>query len=128
MVPATTGSGDAEIENSRSAPLFARVVVVALLLPGVGSVVADEVVAVAVRVELLTTVRSTLATTVKVAVPPEASDALVKLTVPVPPTGGVVANHAPGAAAETKVVLAGSGRVTVGDTAVLGPLLVSTIM
>ena len=69
-VPAMTGSGLSVRAIWRSAPLLARVVVLALLLPGVGSVALELAVAVPVSVESLTTVRSSFTTTVKLAFPP----------------------------------------------------------
>src|SRR6478736_4820086 len=119
-----TGPGEAASVMVRSAPLFAVVVAVALLLAGFGSVVDEDAVATAVRVESLTTSRSTLATTVKVAVPPTASDTSLKVTVSMPPAVDVTEVQAPVALAETNVVSAGNGKLTDGATEELGPWFV----
>src|SRR5215475_10901270 len=107
---------------------FTRLVVVPLLLPGTGSVVALAAVAVFVMVvppgvELLI-----LTTSVKATIAEFATLVFVKTTVPVPPTGGEVVVHPAGAVAETKVVLAGVGSATVTLLASLGPLFLRLIV
>src|SRR5262249_57242008 len=92
---------------------FTRLVVVPLLLPGTGSVVALAVVAVLVMVvppgvELLI-----LTTSVKATIAEFGTLEFVKTTLPVPPTGGEVVVHPAGAVAEPKVVLARAASVTV---------------
>ena len=82
----------------------------------------------AVIVELFTTLRSTLATTVKVALAAEASVAVLKVTVPLAPTVGVLGVQPAVAVVETKVVEAGSGNVITGSADALGPLLVTPMV
>src|SRR5258708_4235858 len=48
--------------------------------------------------------------------------AILQLTVPLAPTAGVVHDQPPGEASETKVVLGGSGSVTVARSRVTAPL------
>ncbi len=67
----------------------------------------------------------TCTTNVKVGDAAAAKLALVLVTVPVPPTGGVVDVHPAGAVNETKVVLAGTVSVTATFCASLGPPLVN---
>jgi hypothetical protein len=54
-----------------------------------------------------------------------ASDAAVQLTVPFPPTGGVVQLQPAGALADTKPTVDGTGIDSEGLDAALGPLFVS---
>ena len=56
---------------------------------------------------------------------PDASEAMVQLKLPVPPTTGLEQVHPPGAAKDTKVVLAGVAPVKDTLLAEAGPLLVS---
>src|SRR5258708_39431876 len=65
----------------------------------------------------------TWTTMVKVAVAPEASVGLMKVIVPVPPTGGVVVVQPPGAVAETKVGWAGPCPARLRLWRLLGRLL-----
>jgi hypothetical protein len=106
------------------------VVAIALLLPGVGSVVVLAAVAVLVIVAPVATPLSTLTTTWKVAVSPLATEAFEKMTLPVRPTAGIEETDQPGlpVIAETKVVLVGVGSVTVTVLAPLGPLLMKLIV
>lgn len=104
----------------RSVP-FAVVVAVALLFAGFGSVVLDDTVAVFVSV---VPAALGLAFTMIVNVPVSPLDAVVfvKVTVPVPPTAGVMIVHPTGAFADTNVVPAGSGSVSETFRASLPPL------
>src|SRR3954471_22069535 len=102
------------------------VVVDALLLPGVGSVVADAAVAVAEMTPVAAALVWT--TTVKVAEPPAANVARENVTVPVPPTAGVEALQPAGVTTETNVVLAGVAIETVAVWASLGPAFVAPIV
>src|SRR5262245_16092341 len=107
MLPATAGSGLPVLVTARSARVTTPVGTVAWLLSGLGSVVVLPAVAVLLMVEPACAPALTMTTSRKVALAPAGSVALVALTVPVPPTGGVVSvNAGPIAcAAATKVVL-----------------------
>ena len=100
------------------------VVAVALLLPGTGSVVAAETVAVLEIVEPSATEAETATVSVKTALP-RAMEGLEHETVPPAKTPGVVQLQ-PMAASETKVVPDGSVSVIVTPVAVLGPVLPTT--
>src|SRR4051812_12897329 len=117
--PAVTGSGASEIVAETSAIVATVVVVEAVLLPGVGSVVADAAVTLALIVPVAD--GSSFTTTVKAAEPPETKVAREKVTVPVPPTAGVEALHPAGVTTETNVVPAGVAIETVAVWASLGP-------
>lgn len=96
-------------------------------MPGVGSVVAELTVAVSLSTVAAGTADPTLTTNVKLALP-GARLAMVELTVPVPPTAGVVLDQPPGEVRETKVVPGGSASFSETDVAELGPLLVTVIV
>ena len=113
--------------TDRSAALLTVVVAVALLFPGVGSVVVELTVAVLVIVEPLGVAALTLTTSEKVAVAPAARVAMFAVIVPVPPTAGEVIEE-PGpevCITETKVVFAGVESVRETLCAGLGPLFVN---
>jgi len=129
LFPAKTfGVGDPKLVTLTSACPFTLVVAVALLLPGVGSVVVAPMVAVSVITVLPFAELLTLTTRVNGAVPALASDALVAVTVPVPPTAGVDGVQPAGALNETKVVLAGTASLSVTLAASLGPLFATLIV
>src|ERR1051325_2252299 len=112
--PTQDGSGAAAFVIARSACASTSVVVVLVLLPGVGSVVAVVAVTVFVRVVLFGVFRLTFTTMVKVAVSPAATVAFENVIVPVPPTAGAVVVHPfPPTDADTNVVFGGIGSVTV---------------
>jgi len=101
------------------------VVAVEVLFGGFASVVADVTLAVLVIVPLAAAL--TFTTNVNVAVAPDANVAMFAVTVPVPPTAGVVSvNAGPEVCIiETKVVFAGTASVSETACASLGPLFVS---
>src|SRR6187200_1638995 len=109
LPPATTVAAPAVFVTARSARSAVTVVVaVTLLLPGVGSAVADATVAVLVMTVPPAVAAPTFTTSVNEALAPLASEGLVEVTVPVPPTAGVVDVHPAGAVNETNVVPAGT--------------------
>src|SRR2546423_12788529 len=125
--PGWTGSGASDLVTERSAVVvvdaLTSVVAVALLFLGFFSQVSLEMVTV-----LLITVPSgvsalTLTTSVNVALAPAANVARVAVTVPVPPTGGVVRVNAGPLSwvKDTNVVFAGMTSVIVTLRASLGP-------
>src|SRR5262245_40466486 len=101
-VPAVAVAGPV-LTTATSAWVRTAVVAVALLLVGSGSVVVLLTSAVLLRVEPDARAGSTRTTRVKTAMP-TAKLGLVELTVPVPPTAGVVEDQPPGAVKDTKVV------------------------
>ena len=125
--PAFTGSGVSVFVIDRSADAATVVVEVALLLPGVASVVLDETVAVFESTVPLATPAPTLTTSVNAALP-TAIDAFVQLTVPPAPTTGVVQLQPPGDDSETNVVPAGNVSETDVLAALLGPAFVAVIV
>ena len=94
-----------------------------LLLADVGSLVVDETEDAAV-IDGTITVGATLTTTIMSAELPEARDDAVQLTLPVPPTAGVVQVQPAGAETEAKVVFGGVASRKAGAAAAPGPLLV----
>jgi hypothetical protein len=92
LVPAVTGSGESVLVSARSTDVFTVVVAVAVLLPGVGSVVV-----LAAVTELLIVPAAvfelTFTTIVKTAVSEFATGDLEKTTFPVPPTAGALVLH-----------------------------------
>lgn len=97
----------------------------ALLLPGAGSDAAEVTEAVFVIVPVA--VGFTLIVMVNAALAPDASDARLQLTVPVPPTTGVVQLNAGPLVciADTNVVPAGTGSLRDTVAAASGPLFVT---
>ena len=113
----------AVLTMTRSAVKTTFVFAVWLLLPGVGSVDAEETEAV-----LLTAAGAAGAFTVSVnTAGPSGIEPSVQVTVPVPFTGGVVQLQPPGELSETKVVPAGVASVSVALMAGFGPLFVTVI-
>ena len=98
---------------------------VALLLAKLGSVVVEVTVAVSLIAVPAAVPAVTFTTTVKLAVP-VAKLGSVQVMVPVPPTVGVVHDHAPGAVTDWKVVFGGVFSVRVAVAAALGPPFVMT--
>jgi len=90
---------------------------------GFGSGVLDEMVAVLKRKVSHVPPAPTVTVIMKFAVSPFAIVALVKVTVPLLPAGGVAGVHPDGAAAATKVMPSGNPSVTITLDAVRGPLL-----
>jgi hypothetical protein len=89
----------------------------------------DETVAVPESVEPEGVDESTFETMVNAACDEGFIDVISEqLTVPLVPTGGVEHDHPAGGATETKVVEAGSGRLTDAVIPVLGPLFVTVIV
>src|SRR5262245_45566946 len=121
--PATTLAGPVLV-TTRSTSVSTVVVVVAVLLPGVGSVAAEPAVAVLVIVEPSAALELRWTMIEKTADSPLAAVPFVKVIVPVPPTAGVVLVQPAGAAAETNVVPAGITSVIVTVWASLAPLFV----
>lgn len=111
-----------------SAPTATVVVTVVALLPLFASGFWELTLAV-----LLTTVPAavpglTLTTRVNAALAPLASDGLLAVTVPVPPTAGVAVVHPAGAVNETNVVFAGTVSFSVAVDAAEGPAFVTPIV
>src|SRR5437879_7823448 len=104
-------------------------VTLAELLPGLGSVVAEAAVAVFVIIVPLAVLASSLTTIRKDACSPLAAVASAKTTVPVPPGATASLRDQPaGKDADTKLVWAGSGSLTVTVWASLGPKLAKLTM
>lgn len=100
------------------------VLAVAELLPEFGSLDMPLTIAVSVIVEPGAAL--TLTTRVTTTEPPDASAPSEQLTVPVPPTGGVL--QLPGLVSDTKVVPAGTTSVKVTPASASGPLFETTIV
>src|SRR4030095_14042606 len=127
--PAFIGPGASLLVTLRSALVLTVVSAVALLLPGVGSVVVDAPVTVLEIIEALAALALTFTTSVQLAVSALARLGLVKVIVPVPPTGTESVRVQPaGVVTETNVVLAGSGSEILALRAEFGPLLVNPIV
>ena len=103
------------------------VVAVAELLSNIGSLVSDATVAVLLIVEPPAAAGSTRTTRVNVAVSPLATVELDAVTVPVPPTAGVVVRQPAGASNETKPTPGGNASFSVTVDASPGPLFPTTI-
>jgi len=112
---------------ARSVWAATLVVAVPVLLPGLGSGVVEPAVAEFVITVPFGTPGPTKTTSVNTLLP-GANEGLVQLTVPVPPTAGVVHVHPAGVASETNVVPAGRVSVRVAAAALLGPALVAVIV
>ena len=110
----------------RSADAWTVVVAVPPSLPGFGSEVAEEAVAVFESTVPLATVAPTLTVSVKTALPTPRLG-VEHDTVPPAPTAGMVQDHPTGDASDTKVVPTGSGSVSDTVAALLGPAL-ATVM
>src|SRR5438309_407498 len=90
LLPAVTGSTSSALVAERSAAVLTSVFSVSLLFPGQGSLVELATVTVFLIVVPLAVFAFTFTTSVNVAVLPEASVAVLQLTVPVPPTDGLL--------------------------------------
>src|SRR6186713_3307870 len=112
--PGSTGSGESLTPTLISAVgTFAVVLVLEVLLPGTGSPVVEARVAVSVITVPSGVAGSTVTTRVSVIGPANAfMSACVQLTVPVPPTAGVVQEKLAGAR-DLNVVFAGIALVRV---------------
>src|SRR5438093_1473851 len=118
LLPAAAVAGPLFV-TATSAEVLIVTVDVALLLPGFGSVIEDDAVAVFESVEPLVRFAPALNTSVNVAEAPEARVAMLQLT------AGVQLNNGPDVcASETNVVPAGSASLRVTLCASLGPLFV----
>src|SRR5437588_4524710 len=117
--PASTGLGlPVLLVMTRSACVPTVVMAELELLPGLGSAVAEAAVAVLVITVPFMVLASTLTTIRKDASSPLATVAFAKTMVPVPPTGVASVRDQPaGKDADTKVVWAGSGSLTVAGCA-----------
>jgi hypothetical protein len=119
LPPVVTGSGESESVSDRSACAVVAVVAAAELLEAFESADVPETDAVAA----IEPVAPGLAFTTNEKSCGELTARLgpVHVIVPVPPTSGVVHDQPPGALADTKVVCAGTGSVSVAPTASSGP-------
>src|SRR5215212_9243818 len=123
-----TGSGESDFAIDRSAVAGPTVVdAVPFSLPGAGSDVAEETVAVLVMTVEGTAAGLTFTTSVKTALP-IVNVAAVQVTVPPLPTAGVEQVHPAGEARETKDVPAGRVSTTCTDVALPGPAFVRVIV
>ena len=121
LAPAVTGSGASVKLIDTSAEAATVVVAVALLLAVFGSVVTEEVLAVAVNSVPAAVPEGTPTTMVTSRVAALAvAPVQVQLTVPLAPTAGLVQLPPAPGVAETKVVVAASGKEI--TTSVAGPL------
>ena len=98
---------------------------VALLFAGLGSVIEEEPISVSVMIVPVAVPAFTFVTRVNDPLEPAAKVAMLHVTVPVPPTAGVIQPHAPGLASDTNVVLVGIASVNLTVVAADGPLFVS---
>src|SRR5262245_32773970 len=130
LLPAVTGSGVSDLVTARSDPATTDVFSVSELFADVGSGVLLTTDAVLTMVVPLDAALLTLSTSVNVAEAPEASDAALAMTPPVPPTGGVVRVKAGPefCSMEMKVVPAGMTSDIVTSAAALGPALAIVIV
>ena len=127
FVPSVADAG-AILDTPTSAAVVTVVVAVAVLLAAFGSDVADVTAAEFVMVVLSATEASTCTTKLKDAEAPLANEPVVALTLPVPPTGGVVVAQPTGALSEKNVVLAGTASVSDTLAALPGPALAAVIV
>jgi hypothetical protein len=97
----------------------------AVLLLELGSLTDELTVAVSVITEPFAVPEFTFVTRDNVAAVLPAIFKSVQMTLPVPPTDGVVQLHPAGAAMETNVVFAGTASTIEALSAALGPLLVT---
>jgi hypothetical protein len=127
FVPAVTGSGVSTFVTCTSAEVFTVVVSVSLLFAPFGSVVADDAVAVFDSTVPFASVESALTVSVKTAlVTPRV--AIEQLTVPMPPTAGVVQDQPPGDDSETNLVPVGRVSASAAVVALLGPALFTVMV
>lgn len=104
------------------------VVLVALLLPGIGSAVAEPIDAVLEMIVPAAVAAWTATTREKLAFVAAGIEAVEHETVPLAPTAGVVHVQPAGDASETNVVFDGSGSVKATFAALFGPLLVTVML
>ena len=108
--------GDRLLLIAKSALLWTSVVAVAELLPGVGSAVVLDTLAVLVMVVPFAVPAFTFTTTVKTLEPLTASVGLVNVRVPVPPAGTASVRVQPdGVVVDTNVVFAGMASESDND-------------
>jgi len=127
LFPAVTGSGESTFVTLRSAAAATVVVAVPLSLPGFGSDVAEEIVAVFESTVTAATLGSIATVSVKTALPTPRL-AIEQETVPPAPTAGVVQDQPPGDDNDTKVVPAGNVSESETEVALLGPALFTVIV
>src|SRR5437773_5102788 len=121
--PAITGSGESVLVTDTSAKAVTTVVSVSELLAALVSVVLVLADAVLDRTVPSAAPGLTRTTSTNVGAAPAATLERVEVTVPLPPTGGVVETQPDGAVNETNVVLAGTASVSDTFCAGLGPAL-----
>jgi hypothetical protein len=128
LLPTATPFGEAELVTTKSAPPVVPTTVEAeaVLLLEFGSLTDELTVAVSVISVPFAVPEFTLVTSEKVAAVLPAIFKAVQITLPVPPTGGVVQLQPAGAATDTKVVFVGTPSTNVALSAALGPLFVTT--
>src|SRR5579872_2176301 len=127
-LPASTGFGDAELVTviCPCAVAPTNVVTIAVLFAEFGSITDELTLAVPVMIVPFATPVFTLTTIENVAELSPSISALVQTTLPPFPVSGVWQLQPEGAVNEEKVVLAGTGRISVALSAALGPLSVAT--
>jgi hypothetical protein len=113
---------------NEGAGLVTVVVAVAELFAVEDSVVEVETVAVLLMTVALGTAQLTFTTSVNTALAPAARLGLVAVTMPVPPTGGVITVQSAGAVNDTKVVLVGMVSESETLAAAAPPELVTVIV
>jgi hypothetical protein len=122
---AATGLGVPAFVTERSQATFTFVVTDVLLLLALGSDVVADTEDVAVIVPIATLDGTFNKTTISAVAPELRFDESVQVTVPVPPTAGVVQVHPTGAETDWNVVFAGVASVKLTPAAAAGPLLVT---
>src|SRR5215203_2734352 len=127
LTPPAVGSKASVLVTDRSADAPTVVVAVPLSLPGVGSAVAEETVAVLLSTEPAAVPGATATVRVNTALP-AGSEANEHDTVPPAPTAGVMHDQPPGDDSETNAVPAGSVSERLTVAALLGPALVTVIV
>ena len=123
MPPTAAGLGVPVLVTAKSQAAVSGVLITVLLLAELGSVLVDETEEVAV-IGVAKTVDAVFTTTMMFADALRARLGLVQVTLPVPPTAGVVQVQPAGAETEANVVLAGTGSRKLTPLAAPGPLLV----
>ena len=104
------------------------VLAVALLLPGVGSVVGELTVAVLLITVPAAVAGATVTTRVKTELPTGSVPMVEQLIVPPEPTAGLVQDHPAGVTNEAKVVPAGKVSVIAAEAATVGPALATVML
>jgi hypothetical protein len=123
FAPAATGLGVPTLVTAKSQFAVTGVVMDVLLLAEVGSLVVEETEEAAVM-EATATEGARFTITIMSAELPDGRLAAEQVTLPVPPTAGVVQVQPAGAETDAKVVFAGVASRKVGAVAAAGPLLV----